>query len=352
MSDGEWNLQADEVFCQAIPDGTLAKVRRGSSWVLFLEWSEGYGRRLLTHGSREHVERYALDVAAHGPRVVEQSYLELDLAYAFAFDMGGTLRTGEGREVVVDTSLSPIAGPQGATAGYVMACRDVTEQHRLDLRLDSAAEIAAAIHAQRTLGYTGGMVIANPIPAEHALPRARIDGAIAAALHEAQVQGISGKAVTPFLLDRFPDIDPGVLQDPASLPAALAANPALLDNLDMDALGDAVAGNLDKLDTGQLNGMLDTLAAADPTKAGGLIDALGRAGALGGMLAKYAQEGADFLKQLDPSKLSSLMKAFSGGLDFLKQLKAVADSATRLAGAIRDLKLPPELDRIIKGGPK
>ncbi|HOY01062.1 DNA circularization N-terminal domain-containing protein [Zoogloea sp.] len=144
----------------------------------------------------------------------------------------------------------------------------------------------------------------------------------------------------------------GVLQDPASLPAALAANPALLDNLDMDALGDAVAGNLDKLDTGQLNGMLDTLAAADPTKAGGLIDALGRAGALGGMLAKYAQEGADFLKQLDPSKLSSLMKAFSGGLDFLKQLKAVADSATRLAGAIRDLKLPPELDRIIKGGPK
>jgi hypothetical protein len=37
----------------------------------------------------------------------------------------------------------------------------------------------------------------------------------------------------------------GVLQDPASLPAALAANPALLDNLDMDALGDAVANNLD-----------------------------------------------------------------------------------------------------------
>jgi hypothetical protein len=132
----------------------------------------------------------------------------------------------------------------------------------------------------------------------------------------------------------------GVLQDPASLPAALAANPALLDNLDMDALGDAVAGNLDSLDTGQLNGMLDTLAAADPSKAGGLIDALGKAGALGGMLAKYAQEGADFLKQLDPSKLSSLMKAFSGGLDFLKQLKAVADSATAWR-VPSDLKLPP-----------
>lgn len=144
----------------------------------------------------------------------------------------------------------------------------------------------------------------------------------------------------------------GVLQDPASLPAALAANPALLENLDMDALGDAVANNLDNLDTGQLNGVLDTLAAADPTKAGGFFEALGKAGALGGMLAKYAQEGAAFLKQLDPSKFSSLMKAFSGGLDFLKQLKEVADSATRLAGSIKDLKLPPELDRIIKGGLK
>lgn len=144
----------------------------------------------------------------------------------------------------------------------------------------------------------------------------------------------------------------GVLQDPASLPAALAANPALLESLDMDALGDAVANNLDSLDTGQLNGVLDTLAAADPTKAGGFFEALGKAGALGGMLAKYAQEGAAFLKQLDPSKLSSLMKAFSGGLDFLKQLKEVADSATRLAGSISHLELPPELARLIKGGIK
>ncbi len=144
----------------------------------------------------------------------------------------------------------------------------------------------------------------------------------------------------------------GVLQDPASLPSALAANPALLDSLDMDALGDAVANNLDSLDTGQINGMLDTLAAADPSKAGGFFDALGKAGALGSMLAKYAQEGAAFLKQLDPSKLSSLMKAFSGGLEFLNQLKKVADAAGHLASDIKNLQLPPELDRIVKGGLK
>lgn len=143
-----------------------------------------------------------------------------------------------------------------------------------------------------------------------------------------------------------------VLQDPASLAAALSANPALLDSLDMDALGDAVANNLDSLDAGQLDGMLNSIAAADPTKAGGLFSALGKAGALGSMLAKYAQEGAAFLKQLDPSKLSSLMKAFSGGLEFLNQLKKVADAAGRLASDISQLQLPPEIERIVKGGPK
>ena len=144
----------------------------------------------------------------------------------------------------------------------------------------------------------------------------------------------------------------GVLQDPASLAAALSANPALLDSLDMDALGDAVANNLDSLDAGQLDGMLNSIAAADPSKAGGLFSALGKAGALGSMLAKYAQEGAAFLKQLDPSKLSALMKAFSGGLEFLNQLKKVADAAGRLAGDITQLQLPPEIERIVKGGPK
>ena len=37
--------------------------------------------------------------------------------------------------VVVDTTLSPILSPEGATVGYVLACRDVSEQHGLDQRL-------------------------------------------------------------------------------------------------------------------------------------------------------------------------------------------------------------------------
>lgn len=47
-----------------------------------------------------------------------------------------TLRTGSaGRELVLDTTLSPMKDPVGVTVGYVLACRDMTEQHALDQRL-------------------------------------------------------------------------------------------------------------------------------------------------------------------------------------------------------------------------
>ncbi len=50
-----------------VADGVLVMVRKGSTWSLGLEWSEEYGRRLLAQGTREHVERYAIEVAVHGP---------------------------------------------------------------------------------------------------------------------------------------------------------------------------------------------------------------------------------------------------------------------------------------------
>ena len=71
------------------------------------------------------------------------------------------------------------------------------------LRLDSAAEIAHAIRIQRALGYPGGMVIANPIDATAEIPAGTIGTHIDAAVRAATAAGMSGKAVTPFLLDRL-----------------------------------------------------------------------------------------------------------------------------------------------------
>jgi pseudouridine-5'-phosphate glycosidase len=66
-------------------------------------------------------------------------------------------------------------------------------------RFDSIDELARAVAAHRRLGG-GGMLIANPIPAEAALD---IEPAIAEAVAAAEAQGIAGKALTPFLLARI-----------------------------------------------------------------------------------------------------------------------------------------------------
>jgi pseudouridine-5'-phosphate glycosidase len=70
---------------------------------------------------------------------------------------------------------------------------------RVPLRLDDAAAVARLYAAQRALGLSAGILVANPIPREHEIPRAEIEPAIAAAL--AAAQGAEGKRVTPALLD-------------------------------------------------------------------------------------------------------------------------------------------------------
>ena len=91
----------------------------------------------------------------------------------------------------------------------------------VDYRLDAPAGIARVMRAKQSLGLGGGLLIANPIPAEFALPRELIDGAIAQALVDASLQGVAGKALTPFLLDRVNALTGGL---------SLAANIELVLN--------------------------------------------------------------------------------------------------------------------------
>ena len=80
---------------------------------------------------------------------------------------------------------------------------------RAPLRLDSATEIAAAIRMQRALGYSSGTLIANPVDAADEIPPDQIGAHIDAAVAAATATGISGKDVTPFLLDRLLDLTGG-----------------------------------------------------------------------------------------------------------------------------------------------
>ena len=80
---------------------------------------------------------------------------------------------------------------------------------KVDYQLDSAAQIAQAMHAARALNLSAGMVIANPIPEQYAMPTASIDAAIDQALREADEQQILGKQATPFLLARVCELSGG-----------------------------------------------------------------------------------------------------------------------------------------------
>lgn len=73
----------------------------------------------------------------------------------------------------------------------------------VDYRVDTAAEVAAAMKIKWDMGLEGGLVVAVPIPEEHALDGEEIDGVIDAALGEMQDRGITGKDTTPFLLARI-----------------------------------------------------------------------------------------------------------------------------------------------------
>jgi pseudouridylate synthase len=73
----------------------------------------------------------------------------------------------------------------------------------LDQRFDRIDDVAAAVHVHRGLGLNTGLVIANPVPEADEMPRELYERALAQAQTDATREGVRGRAVTPFLLDRM-----------------------------------------------------------------------------------------------------------------------------------------------------
>jgi pseudouridine-5'-phosphate glycosidase len=116
---------------------------------------------------------------------------------------------------------------------------------RLTARVDSPAEVARLFRAQRALDYPGALLVVQPPPAELALSRAEVDGAVRRAEERARVDGITGGALTPYLLeairketgDRAVDLNVAVLERNAALAAAVAAAIAIRDRVPESARG-------------------------------------------------------------------------------------------------------------------
>ena len=80
---------------------------------------------------------------------------------------------------------------------------------KVDYRLDTPEELAAAFNAKLDMGLRGGMLVTNPIPEEYSMDPEVIGAAIEKALDECKAQGIKGKQTTPFLLAKVKDLTGG-----------------------------------------------------------------------------------------------------------------------------------------------
>ena len=89
------------------------------------------------------------------------------------------------------------------------------------LTLRSADEIARFHTTRQALGLGGGMLVANPVPESDEIPAEEMEGHIEAAQRAAEAEHVTGKEVTPFLLDKILELTGG---------RSLKTNIALVEN--------------------------------------------------------------------------------------------------------------------------
>ena len=160
------------------------------------------GIRLFATGGIGGVHRggeASLDISADLLELARSPVTVVCAGCKSSLDIGRTLE-------VLETQSVPVIG-YGSDEFPAFYAR--SSGHRIEHRSDTPAALAAIIAARHSLGETGGLLIANPIAPEYALAHGEIDAAIDAALRQAETEGVSGKAVTPFLLSRVLDLTGG-----------------------------------------------------------------------------------------------------------------------------------------------
>lgn len=96
-----------------------------------------------------------------------------------------------------------------------------TSNYDLDQYVDSAEELAKIIHASSLIGLKQGALILNPVPEEYSLDPNWMDEKIQEAIKMMEKDNITGKKVTPYLLDKLVGLTDG---------NSLKTNMALIEN--------------------------------------------------------------------------------------------------------------------------
>jgi pseudouridine-5'-phosphate glycosidase len=152
-----------------------------------------------------------MDVSADLEELAQTDVAVVCAGVKSVLDIGRTLEYLETKGVAV----------VGYRSDFLPAFYTPASSFPVDYRAETPEDIAAVLNTKRSLGLSGGTVIANPIPAEYALDEDEIDAVIAEAVREMNTRGITGKDTTPFLLARIAECTEG---------RSLAANIELVVN--------------------------------------------------------------------------------------------------------------------------
>jgi pseudouridylate synthase len=108
---------------------------------------------------------------------------------------------------VLETQGVPIIGYQTDT---LPAFYTRSSSIKLQVCVNTPAQVADIIAAQRTLALETGLLVTVPVPEADQMPHELAESAIVQATQEAEAQGIHGARVTPFVLARVAELTEGI----------------------------------------------------------------------------------------------------------------------------------------------
>jgi len=160
------------------------------------------GIKIFATGGIGGVHRDAtetMDISADLQELAQTNVAVISAGAKAILDLGLTLE-------YLETQGVPVIGYQTDSfpAFYVSK-----SDFGVDYRLDDAESIAKVLHLKWQMQLNGGVLIANPIPKSYEMDNLVIQQAVEKSIEEARIQGISGKAITPFLLSRIEQITKG-----------------------------------------------------------------------------------------------------------------------------------------------
>jgi pseudouridine-5'-phosphate glycosidase len=160
------------------------------------------GIKIFVTGGIGGVHRGAetsMDISADLTEMAQTSVAVVSAGVKSILDIGLTLEYLETKGIPV------ITYGQDEFPGFYSRKSDFVSP----LRLDSVKEIAALIDTKWKLGMNGAVLIANPVPADQEIDPEEMEVCVNQALQAAKEKNISGKAITPFILQYIADHSKG-----------------------------------------------------------------------------------------------------------------------------------------------